>query len=119
MASTSHDISISNTEDNKRASAQSLKKHSPNKSNIASANKFLKYSGVIWFLAILTGQWFFFYYIMAFYVFSVINNNLEIWNLWEALGSSPYKEGDTTGNWMFAAHAIGAGIVAFGGALQL
>lgn len=89
------------------------------KPKLSFANKCLNYSAVFWFLAILAGQWLFFYFIMAFYGFSVINDNLEIWNRWEALGSTPYKAGDAIGNLMFAAHAIGAGIVAFGGALQL
>ena len=78
-----------------------------------------QYSAVFWFLSILVGQWLFFYFIMSFYGFSVINDNMEIWNRWEPLGSRPYHEGDATGNMMFAIHAIGAGIVAFGGALQL
>jgi len=56
---------------------------------------------------------------MAFYGFSVINDNMALWNRWEAMGSTPYHAGDFTGNLAFAAHAIGAGIVAFGGALQL
>ena len=56
---------------------------------------------------------------MAFYGFSVINNNMEIWNRWEAMGSTPFHAGDFSGNFAFTAHAIGAGIVAFGGALQL
>ncbi|GGD51623.1 hypothetical protein GCM10011357_04440 [Lacimicrobium alkaliphilum] len=67
----------------------------------------------------MLGQWLFFYYIMSFYGFSVINDNMEIWNRWEPLGSKPYDANDSTGNLFFAAHAIGAGIVAFGGALQL
>ena len=83
------------------------------------SNKLLNASAIFWFAAIMIGQWLFFYYIFAFYGFSVINDNMEIWNRWEALGTSPYKEGDSTGNLMFAVHAIGAGIVAFGGALQL
>ena len=89
------------------------------KPKVALANKLLKYSAVFWFLAILVGQWLFFYYIMTFYGFSVINDNMEIWNRWEPLGSTPHEAGDTTGNLIFAVHAIGAGIVAFGGALQL
>ena len=56
---------------------------------------------------------------MAFYGFSVINDNMEISNRWELLGNTPFKAGDFSGNLMFATHAIGAGIVAFGGALQL
>ena len=86
---------------------------------LAFANTLLKYSAAFWFLGIVVGQWLFFYYIMAFYGFSVINDNMEIWNRWEVMGSSPYKAGDTAGNIAFAFHAIGAGIVAFGGALQL
>jgi len=83
------------------------------------ANKSLKYTTVFWFVTTLVGQWFFFYYIMAFYGFSVINDNMELWNRWEVMGSTPYHVGDFSGNLAFAAHAIGAGIVAFGGALQL
>jgi uncharacterized membrane protein len=83
------------------------------------ANQSLKYTTVFWFVTTLIGQWFFFYYIMAFYGFSVINDNMQIWNRWEPLGSTPYHAGDFSGNLAFAAHAIGAGIVAFGGALQL
>jgi len=83
------------------------------------ANQSLKYTTMFWFITTLVGQWFFFYYIMAFYGFSVINDNMEIWNRWEAMGSTPFHAGDFSGNLAFAAHAIGAGIVAFGGALQL
>lgn len=35
------------------------------------------------------------------------------------MGNTPYHAGDTAGNFAFAAHTIGAGIVAFGGAIQL
>jgi hypothetical protein len=94
------------TEEQKRASAK-------------VANQSLKYTSIFWFITTLVGQWFFFYYIMAFYGFSVINDNMEIWNRWEPMGSTPFHAGDFSGNLAFAAHAIGAGIVAFGGALQL
>lgn len=86
---------------------------------ITTANTLLKYSTVFWFIAIMVGQWLFFYYIFAFYGFSVINDNMEIWNRWEAMGSTPYDATDPNGNLAFAAHTLGAGIVAFGGALQL
>lgn len=82
-------------------------------------NQALKVSTAIWFITVLLGQWFFFYFIMAFYGSSVINDNMEIWNRWEAFGVTPYKAGDISGNLAFAAHAIGAGIVALGGALQI
>lgn len=83
------------------------------------ANQSLKFASMFWFVTTMLGQWFFFYYIMAFYGFSVINDNIQIWNRWEPLGSTPYHAGDFSGNLAFAAHAIGAGFVAFGGALQL
>ena len=83
------------------------------------AARYLKASGRLWFLVTITGQWIFFYYILMFYGSSVIEGNLEIWNRWEPLGSKPYKAGDTSHNVAFASHALGAGIVAFGGALQL
>ena len=111
MDNTSTGISRSNV-DNSTSSQQA-------KESNRLANLSLKYSALFWFLAIMAGQWLFFYYLISFYGLSVINDNMEIWNRWEAMGSSPYKAGDSTGNAMFAAHTIGAGIVAFGGALQL
>ncbi|NMP32784.1 DUF2306 domain-containing protein [Thalassotalea sp. M1531] len=88
--------------------------------NKSLANKSLKYTTTFWFVTTLIGQWFFFYYIMGFYGVSVINDNMEYWNVvFERFGVTPYREGDSSGNIVFAAHAIGAGIVAFGGALQL
>ena len=84
------------------------------------ADKSLKYTTVFWFVSSLVGQWFFFYYIMGFYGTSVINDNMEYWNVvFERFGVTPYRAGDFSGNLAFVAHALGAGIVAFGGALQL
>ena len=84
------------------------------------ANQSLKYTTMCWFVTALLGQWFFFYYIMGFYGTSVINDNMEYWNVvFERFGVTPFHAGDSLGNFVFAAHAIGAGIVAFGGALQL
>jgi uncharacterized membrane protein len=114
LEATSESLSLSSENKNSTGSAQF-----PKKPKVALSNRLLKYSATFWFLAILAGQWLFFYYIMAFYGYSVINDNMEIWNRWEPLGSSPYEVGDTTGNLVFAAHTIGAGFVAFGGALQL
>ncbi|KGJ88787.1 DUF2306 domain-containing protein [Thalassotalea sp. ND16A] len=88
--------------------------------NQSLANKSLKYSAVFWFVTTLTGQWLFFYYILGFYGVTVINDNMEHWNaVLGQFGVTPYRAGDFSGNLAFAAHAIGAGIVAFGGALQL
>lgn len=114
MENTSVDFLESDTTNQDITPTQSQKKNSH-----GMADRSLKYSAIFWFISVMAGQWFFFYYIMAFYGFSVINDNMEIWNRWEPLGSTPYKAGDFSGNLAFAAHAIGAGIVAFGGALQL
>jgi uncharacterized membrane protein len=72
-----------------------------------------------WLLAALAGQWAFFYYISAFYGASILSGNFEVWDRLAALGATAYVPGDTAGNIVFAAHALGAGIIAFGGALQL
>lgn len=111
---------MENTVTDSATSAAATQQTSPqNSSAMTLANRTLKYSTIFWFLAVMAGQWFFFYYIMTFYGFSVISNNMEIWNRWEAMGSTPFVAGDFGGNLAFAAHAIGGGIVAFGGALQL
>ncbi len=97
-------------------------------SEVAAARKFglnpiaggaLRGAGGVWFLVALAGQWAFFYYIAAFYGTSTLSGNLEVWNRLQAIGRTPYVAGDTAGNMAYAAHALGAGIIAFGGALQL
>ena len=84
-----------------------------------TADAALSKAVAFWFLAALVGQWAFLYYIAAFYGVSTLTGDLEVWNRLGMLGRSPYVVGDTAGNFAFAAHALGAGIVAFGGALQL
>lgn len=76
-------------------------------------------TAMFWFATAIIGQWAFFYYIVAFYGVSTLSGNPEAWNRLAVLGRSPYITGDTMGNVAFAAHALGAGIIAFGGALQL
>lgn len=99
--------------------SSTVKADTQKRSSTEAANQSLNYTTMFWFATTLVGQWFFFYYIIAFYGFSVINDNMEIWNRWEPMGSTPFHIGDFSGNLAFAAHAIGAGLVAFGGALQL
>jgi len=84
-----------------------------------SGARILKGAGAFSFAVAFAGQWAFFYYIAAFYGVSTFSGNLEHWNRLEALGRTPYVAGDTGGNLAYAAHALGAGIIAFGGALQL
>jgi len=86
---------------------------------VAAAKLALNGSVAFWLLVALAGQWAFFYYIAAFYGVSTFSGEFEVWNRLSALGRSPYVAGDTAGNLAFAAHALGAGIVALGGALQL
>ena len=80
---------------------------------------FLSGAAVFWFVTALLGQWAFFYYIVAFYGTSTLAGTPEVWNRLAILGRSPYIAGDAMGNAAFAAHALAAGIIAFGGALQL
>jgi hypothetical protein len=85
----------------------------------APARTFLGAAGIFWFAAMLVGQWAFFYYIAAFYGASIFSGQFEIWNRLAVLGRTPYVAGDTGGNIAFACHALAAGIIAFGGILQL
>ncbi|NWG55012.1 MAG: DUF2306 domain-containing protein [Hydrogenophilaceae bacterium] len=85
----------------------------------AGGARILKGAGIFWFVVALLGQWAFLYYIAAFYGVSTATGNLERWNRLEALGRTPYVPGDTGGNLAYAAHALGAGVIALGGALQL
>ena len=60
----------------------------------------------------------FFYYIAAVYGASTLQGNFSAWSKNTFLIKG-YVAGDTVGNLAFAAHALLAGIVGFGGALQL
>lgn len=79
----------------------------------------LRGSAALWLALAALGQWAFFYYIAAFYGASLVDARFEVWNRLAALGRTPYVPGDTGGNLAFLAHALGAGLVALGGALQL
>ena len=84
------------------------------------AGKALKASGMFWFVVAMLGQWAFFYYIMAFYGTSTLSGDFEVWNRLSVIsGRTSFVAGDTAGNIAFGAHALAAGIIAFGGALQL
>ncbi|HZH44436.1 MAG TPA: DUF2306 domain-containing protein [Lysobacter sp.] len=79
----------------------------------------LERAAAVWLGAMLLAQWAFFYYIAAFYGASVASGDLEMWNRLAAFGRRPYVAGDDVGNAAYASHALGAGIIALGGALQL
>jgi uncharacterized membrane protein len=101
---------------NPSESAQAISTRAP---GFFTADAALRGSAAFWLLAALAGQWAFLYYIAAFYGVSTLSGDFEVWNRLAALGRTPYVVGDTMGNLAFAAHALGAGVVAFGGALQL
>lgn len=71
-----------------------------------------------WFAVAVAGQWAFFYYISRFYGPSTLQGNFQLWTKNHSLLRG-YVPGDTAGNLAFGAHALLAGIIAFGGALQL
>lgn len=75
-------------------------------------------AAAFWLSVALIGQWAFFSYIAAFYGPSTLSGHFELWNRLSAFGRTPYVPGDTAGNLTYAAHALAAGVVALGGALQ-
>lgn len=83
------------------------------------ADAVLGAAAAFWLLTALIGQWLFFYYIASFYGPTMASGNHEAWSVLSAMGAKGYVEGDTVGNMTFGAHALAAGIIAFGGALQL
>jgi uncharacterized membrane protein len=78
----------------------------------------LKSAAGFWFLVAIIGQWAFLYYIMAFYGPSTFTGNFQAWTKNTFLRMS-YVAGDTAGNLAFAAHALLASVIVFGGAIQL
>jgi hypothetical protein len=83
------------------------------------ADAVLGAAAAFWLLTALIGQWLFFYYIASFYGPNMVSGNYEAWSVLSAMGAKGYVEGDAAGNMTFGAHALAAGIIAFGGALQL
>ena len=82
------------------------------------ANKALAGAAKLWLLVAVIGQWAFFYYIFAMYGASTLTGHFEAWRRNHMLFKG-YVPHDTAGNLAFGAHALLAGIIAFGGAIQL
>lgn len=72
----------------------------------------------VWLAVALIGQWLFLAYIAGFYGPSTLTGDFEAWSRNRMLHNA-YKAGDLIGNLTFGAHALLAGVVAFGGALQV
>lgn len=84
----------------------------------SAAESALKAAARFWFAVAMIGQWAFLYYILAVYGSSSIQGNFQAWTKNKLLIKG-YVPGDTAGNLAFAAHALLAAVIAFGGALQL
>ena len=84
----------------------------------AAADTALKMATRCWFAVAMIGQWAFLYYILAVYGSSSVRGNFQAWTK-NRLLIKGYVPGDTAGNLAFAAHALLAAVIAFGGALQL
>jgi uncharacterized membrane protein len=82
------------------------------------AESALKAATGFWFVVAVIGQWAFLYYILAFYGHSTFTGNFQAWTKNTFLRMS-YIRGDAAGNLAFAAHALLAAVIAFGGAIQL
>jgi len=84
----------------------------------SAADAALRSAAGLWLAAALAGQWAFFSYIAAFYGPSTFSGHFEAWRR-NTMLIKGYVPGDAAGNLTFGAHALLAGIIAFGGALQL
>ncbi len=73
----------------------------------------------LWLLVALAGQWAFAFYIANFYGTALASGRYEALGVFKKLGGTGYIPGDTAGNRAFILHALAAGIIALGGALQL
>ena len=82
------------------------------------ADTALKAAAGFWFLVAVIGQWAFLYYTAGFYGPSTVTGNFQAWSKNTFLFKG-YVAGDTAGNLAFAAHALLAAVIAFGGAIQL
>ena len=76
-------------------------------------------SAAVWLGVMLLAQWAFFYYIARFDGGSLLSGHFEVWNRLEVFGRHPFIAGDRLGNLTFLTHALAAGVIALGGALQL
>jgi len=84
----------------------------------ATGAAFLRAAARFWFIVAVLGQWAFLAYITVFYGTSTATGHLQAWSKNKFLLKG-YIAGDTMGNAAFAAHALLAAVIAFGGAIQL
>lgn len=77
----------------------------------------LRAAAVFWFVVMVASQWIFLFYLVAFYGASAAAGDIAAWNRHPFLDG--YVAGDLIGNLAFAAHALLAIVITFGGVLQL
>lgn len=75
-------------------------------------------TAAVWLVVALIGQWAFLTYIAGFYGPSTLIGDFEAWTRNRMLQNA-YRPNDLVGNLTFGAHALLAGVIAFGGALQV
>lgn len=83
-----------------------------------TATILLARSAALWFTVAVIGQWAYVYYIAAFYGTSTARGDFQAWDRNRFLEHG-YEAGDPVGNLVFGAHVLLAGVVTFGGVLQL
>ncbi len=83
-----------------------------------SPDQILVRTAGVWLAVALVGQWLFLAYIAGFYGPSTLTGDFEAWSRNRMLHNA-YRAGDLIGNLTFGAHALLAGVIAFGGALQV
>lgn len=82
------------------------------------ADRALKAATTLWFAVMVSGQGLFVFYIVRFYYPSTLTGDFRAWRINDGLIKG-YVAGDGVGNLAFGVHVLMAGIVTFGGALQL
>ncbi len=80
-------------------------------------DRFLSFSGILWFLVAAIGQWIFVYYVAAYYIPALSKSGLP--GLGDTTLPDGFVPGDTAGNLAIAFHVIVAIIIIGGGPLQL
>ena len=84
--------------------------------SIHEANKWMVFSGKVWFMAAATGQLLFAFYIAVFYGRSTATGHLEKWNKVMPTG---LIDGDLIGNIVLGLHILLAFIITVGGPIQI
>lgn len=77
----------------------------------------LKAAAIFWFVVMVASQWIFLFYLVAFYGSSAAAGDIAAWGRHPFVDG--YVAGDLIGNLAFAAHALLAIVITFGGVLQL